>query len=353
MISGFFNQLHSYATRLLLSNMIFLYLKENMNRRTILRNSLVLGVGAMFPIHEILAKMTKPPTGFHRFKLGTLEMLVVTDGHIPFPSVQPSFAPGIDSVKVAKLLHDNFLPEKSADLGLNVLMVQSANKKILVDSGCGSLFGESSGKLMSSLKDAGVAASDITDVVLTHAHPDHIGGLLDANNNPVFANADIYLSRIESEFWLGPTPDFSKSKMHNPDLQKMVTSVAKNSLAKLKAKIHLVEDGQSILGCIKLKLAPGHTPGHALIAISSNGEELVHTGDLVHSPVIVFAHPEWGFDGDFDFTMAANTRKNVLEDLAKSRKQVFSYHLPWPGLGHVRKKEQGYEWIAEGFAMPG
>jgi glyoxylase-like metal-dependent hydrolase (beta-lactamase superfamily II) len=102
-----------------------------------------------------------------------------------------------------------------------------------------------------------------------------------------------------------------------------------------------------------MELAPGHTPGHTLVHIFSGSEELVHVADLLHSDVLLFPHPEWGFNGDTDIELATATRKQVLADLTTNHQKVFGYHLPWPGIGHIRKQGDGYEWVAETYAFPG
>jgi glyoxylase-like metal-dependent hydrolase (beta-lactamase superfamily II) len=331
--------------------------EKSMNRRTLIKHSLLLGTATLVTLNKTIAAMAQRPVkeskNYHHFKLGKLDLFVVTDGHILFPSVQPSFAPGVDSSSVNHLLKDNFLSTVHADLSMNVMVIRSGRKVILIDTGCGTLFGENCGWLNESLSKINIHPKQVTDIILTHAHPDHIGGLLTAHGDLIYTNANIYLSRIEHAFWSKPQPDLSKCKMNNETTKKLIIDTAQKTLVKAKKKIHLFDNGDTLLDCLKLKLAPGHTPGHSIINIFSDGKELVHTGDLVHSPVLVFTHPEWGFDGDTNFEEATQTRKAVLEQLTQSRQQVFSYHLPWPGLGHVREKGDGYEWIPNSFALPG
>jgi glyoxylase-like metal-dependent hydrolase (beta-lactamase superfamily II) len=327
-----------------------------MNRRTLIKHSLLMGASTLVPLNKIIAAMAlrsvKESKSYHHFKLGKLDLFVVTDGHIRFPSVQPSFVPGVDSSAVNHLLKDNFLPTDHADLSLNVLVVRSGDKVILIDTGCGTLFGENCGWLNQSLQQINIHPDEVTDIILTHAHPDHIGGLLTRQGDLSYKNANLHLSKKEYDFWIQLHPDLSKSRMNSDATKKLIIDTAHRTIAKAQKQLHLFDDGDTLLNCMKVQLASGHTPGHSIVTIFSEGQELVHTGDLVHSPVLVFAHPEWGFDGDTDFDQAAQTRKIVLEQLTKQRKHVFSYHLPWPGLGHVRRKGNGYEWIPDSFALP-
>ncbi|MFW0717467.1 hypothetical protein [Pedobacter sp. N23S346] len=179
-----------------------------------------------------------------------------------------------------------------------------------------------------------------------------MGGLTDKSGQIIFQNASIYLSRLEHDFWMSAEPNFSKSKIKDEGLKKLVVEVAKKNIAALKPRLHLLEDGDEILDCIKVQLAPGHTPGHFVSQVFSGQEKLFHIADLVHSAILVIAHPEWGFEGDTDFELAVKSRVRVLKELADSRSMVFSYHLPWPGLGHIRQNRKGFEWGQELSSLP-
>lgn len=328
-----------------------------MNRRTAIKQSALVALLGFTDIKSLFAASAtadrrKEVRAFHRFMLGKLELTIVTDGHIMMKPVQPNFAPGIPASKVEKALKDNFASVSEVDLGINILVVRSVDRLIMIDSGCGSNFGKDSGWLIQNLANAGIKATEITDVVISHAHPDHIGGLTDQDGKVVFPNASIYLSSIEHDFWMSPSPDFSKSKLQDEALKKLVVEVARKNILAIRPQLHLVNDGDEILGCIKMELAPGHTPGHCIIHVFSGTERLCHIADLVHSSVLVIEHPEWGFEGDTDFDLAVKSRKTVMKAMAASRTTIFSYHLPWPGIGHVRRKGEGFEWVQQPSALP-
>jgi glyoxylase-like metal-dependent hydrolase (beta-lactamase superfamily II) len=327
-----------------------------MHRRTAIKSSILISLSAFFSFKSLLAagraRKVYKGYGFHRFEIGTLGCTIISDGHILFKPVQPGFAPDVSADKVTGALHDNFMPEDAVDLAVNLLVIKKDTKTILIDTGCGFNFGPESGWAIKNLAAAGINAGDITDIVLTHGHPDHLGGLLDQEGKLVFPNADIFLSKVEHDFWMAGEQDFSKSKLTDQATIQLIKRVARQNITGVKAKLRLFDDHADLLDCVKCNLVPGHTPGHTVVTVYSGNQELVHIADAIHSAVLVVAHPEWGFDGDTDFQQAIGSRQKLLAELAQSRKLVFSYHLPWPGLGHVRKNKDGYEWVQQTYALP-
>ncbi|HEY5825387.1 MAG TPA: MBL fold metallo-hydrolase [Cyclobacteriaceae bacterium] len=290
-------------------------------------------------------------SGHFEFTVGQLKLLVVTDGHSLFKPIQPIFAPGISGQEVNALLQEYYQPTDGIDLALNVLVIKKDKQVILIDTGCGVNFGPQSGKLSDNLRTAGIDPAAVTDIILTHAHPDHLGGMLNSEGLSVFPNATVFISRLEYDFWTSPNPDFSKSKSDKAFAGSMV-NLATRTLKTYQSRMRYYQEGDILFDCIRMKLSAGHTPGHSLLHIFSGKEELMHIADTVHTHVLLMAHPEWGQVFDTNFDQAIDARKKVLEQIATSRSRIFSYHLPWPGLGHVRKKQMGYEWVQENFSTP-
>lgn len=290
--------------------------------------------------------------GLYTMRIGKIEAIVISDGHLCVNPVQAEFAQRIDSVKVAKTLQEHFAPVTEVDLAMNILLLKIGNRYVLIDAGAGYVFGCESGWLAANLSYAGIQPDKVTDIIITHAHPDHIGGLTDKKGNLVFPNAEIFLSREEYNFWMSPAPDFTQSTMTDKKHMKMLVDVAQKNIRSVTDKLHLFQKDEELLGCLQMIPAPGHTPGHTILRIHSGREEIYHIADVVHSEIISFEHPEWIYNSDTDYKEGIETRKKILEQLSNSGSLFFAYHLPWPGLGYVKSTTDGYEWVQKRIAMP-
>lgn len=290
---------------------------------------------------------------YHKGKVGGLDVLFLSDGSASLGPIAPLFAPAGDETAVNALLKAQFRPLNAIALGLNILVVKKAGRVILVDCGAGNGFGAGAGWLVNSLAAAGISQQQVTDIVLTHAHTDHIGGLINARNELTFRNADIHISEAEYAFWMADHQDFSKCMFPDKSALTNMASAAKKILTASHAKINRYHSDQHFFDCIKFQASPGHTPGHHLVIVYDGNEKLVHLGDLVHSDILAFEHPEWGSCGDTDLHQAVDTRRQVLTELAGSGDLAMGYHLPWPGMGRVKKTDTGFQWIPAVFAYPG
>ena len=311
--------------------------------------SMILGFGTALSAQTSVAK---GHIGLYTKDIGKIKVTVVTDGHLPVKPVQAEFAQRVDSVKVAETLKNGFSSPREVDLAMNVLLLEHGEKLILIDAGAGTVFGDGCGHLAENLSYAGISPEEITDVVLTHAHPDHIGGLTGSNGKPMYPNAEVWLSDIEYDFWTASAPDFSKSTMTDTAHMRMLVEVAQRNIEAAGNRLRLFHDGDTLLGCLQMVIAPGHTPGHSIIRIFSDNEELYHIADVVHSEILSFEHPEWIYNSDTDYSVAIETRKEVLGRMADAKTLFFAYHLPWPGLGYATREGKAFEWHPQRVSMP-
>jgi glyoxylase-like metal-dependent hydrolase (beta-lactamase superfamily II) len=330
---------------------------SNLSRRDALR---VLGLagGAAFALPNFLraAEGTAAPAaapsllggqaGFYRFKIGNIEALALHDGGFAAPADQSPFAVGEVAGSVAAGLAAALLPSDKVQVQFNVLLVRLGAELVLIDAGCGAAFGAAGGKLIGALANAGVKPEQITGIVLSHAHGDHFGGLLTAEQKPAFANAKIFVSKAEHAFWTSPNPDVSGMGVPDEGKQGAVAG-AQAMFAALKGRMELVAGGDRLMDGLELLATPGHTPGHLAVVIGSGADELLHFVDAAHHHALSFANPNWRFAYDVDGAMAAETRKKLFDRAAADKLRLFGAHMPFPALGRVKKVGAVYEFVIE------
>lgn len=316
------------------------------------RRDLVVGAAAMsaagalgVPSGAALAKApptNRPAPTFYRFKIGAIEATVVSDGILPLGEPSGSFL-GTSKAEVQKMLTDNFLPTDNVVLEQNALVLNTGDRLILIDNGMGAskMFGDTTGKLLGSLQAASIDPKDIDALVITHAHCDHCWGTVDQDGNPHFPNAQVYLSQADFDFWT----DEAKLSLKTPAyMQPFVDGVRKNLLP-VRDRIVFVKDGQEFLPGIVAMAAPGHTVGHTIYMITSQGKTMAAIGDLTHHQVLLVEKPRIEFAFDTDPKQSAETRVRILDTLAANRTPLLAYHFPWPGIGHVAKAGEGFRYF--------
>lgn len=321
----------------------------DVSRRSLLALGAGLGAGLAATTISGGALARAPKLGtqapyFHRFMLGSAEVTVVSDGPLPLGDPSGTFL-GVPKEDVRKMLTDNFLNPSNVVLEQNAPIVNFGERVVLFDTGMGSskLFGPTTGRLQKSITEAGLKPEDVDAIVCSHAHIDHIGGIVDAGGKPLFPNAQVYISQADLEFWT------DEKKLDGP-LKDFIIHARKN-LMPVRDRIVFFKDGQEFLPGVTAIAAPGHTFGHHIFMIQSDGKSFAFLGDLTHHQILLLERPRMEFAYDSDPKMAAATRVRLLDTIAANKTAVMSYHFPWPGYGHVVKAGDGFRYIAEPMIM--
>lgn len=278
---------------------------------------------------------------WYRFAVGQFECTVVSDGTLPLGDPAAPF-PDAPRDQLLGLLERRFLPRDRWDADENVLVVNTGDQLVMFDSGIGGSPG-GAGRLIENLRASGIVPEQIDALVISHAHPDHIGGLLNEHGAANFSNASIYMAESDYVFWTDEANASAPSA--SPLVQAFVASARKNLLP-LRERISFFEDGKEFLPGILAMSAPGHTVGHTIFAISSNGKTLINCADLAHHPLLMLKHPFWKLAVDTDAHAAVQSRLKYLGMLADERTRFIAYHFPFPGVGHVTRNGDGFEFIA-------
>jgi len=313
-----------------------------LDRRMLVRaGSAALGAAALAPIAPALAhapqtgKRAQP--GFYHFKLGTIEVTVVSDGTLVFPA---ETLWGDRAEGARGLLTSTFQPSSPVGLQINTILVNTGNKLVLIDAGCGvDKFQKTTGGLLGNLAAAGYAPGDIDMILLTHAHFDHLWGISDHENaSLLFPSAEFVASETEVAFWSAP----EWANRLPPALKPEVTRA---NLKLASPRLRLIKAGAEVAPGVTTIDTAGHTPGHMSVHLSSGSEELLLTADVVVNSTISFLHPEWPFEFDMDIAQATRARVDFLDRAATDKTLVGSYHLPFPGFGHVVREGSAYRWL--------
>ncbi len=319
---------------------------QNVSRRSLL--ALGAGLGATTLLGgSALARAPKLGTQspyFHRFILGDAEVTVVSDGPLPLGDPKGTFT-GVPDDELRKMLSDNFLSPTNVVLEQNSPVVNMGDKLVLFDTGMGMAkdFGPTTGRQQKSMAEAGIKPEDIDAVVFSHAHVDHIGGVVDNGGKVLFPNAQFYIAQSDFDFWT------DEARLGGP-MKDFIVHARKNLLP-VRDKLVFFKDGQEFLPGIQAMAAPGHTVGHHIFMITSAGKSFAFLGDLTHHQILLMEKPRMEFSYDTDPKQAAASRVKMLDMLAANKTPVMSYHYPWPGLGHVAKAGEGFHFYPEPMVM--
>jgi glyoxylase-like metal-dependent hydrolase (beta-lactamase superfamily II) len=281
-------------------------------------------------------------TDYYRFQLGHSECVSLCDGSVDYElESMVTNAPRSD---VVAALQANGLHTEVITTPYAYLYIEAGKHKILMDMGAGNLL-PTTGKLLDSMHSAEIRPESIDSIFITHAHGDHVGGALNEKGDPVYTGATYYICKTEWDFWF--------SDQAAKQVGDWMIDVAREKLAPLKGKTVLIGQEGEILPNVSVLFAPGHTPGHMVVSFASEGERLLYTGDTVLQPLHL-DHPDWLPKFDILPELAAASKHRIFDMAASTGSLVLGQHFPpFPNLGHVVKKEIGWEWQPIGNDRPG
>ena len=281
------------------------------------------------------------PPETHRFNVGKFEVVVVKDGARPSGNPQETFGTNQSVETVGALLEANFLPPDNFVNSFAPVLVNTGSEVILFDTGLGE-GGRANGlgRLAEGLTAAGYKREDVSIVVLTHMHGDHIGGLMEGGQ-PAFPNARYVTGQAEYDFWVDTARAGTPAENgHNAVLA---------NVQPMADKMTFIGDGGEVVSGVTGMAAFGHSPGHMIYRLESEGRELVLTADTANHFVLSLQRPDWEVRFDMDKAAAAATRARVFDMLATDKLAFLGYHMPFPAVGYVEKVDQGYRYVPKAY----
>jgi glyoxylase-like metal-dependent hydrolase (beta-lactamase superfamily II) len=298
------------------------------------RRSLLAATGATAAAYALPAYAATPYT----FRHGAFDVTVMSDGHLVLPT--HFLAPEATPEQRIALLKAAGQTGETYDSPTNITLIRSGAELILIDTGSGDRFMPTAGKLWDNLAAAGVDRKKITKVIFTHGHPDHLWGTLDELDELTLPDATFYVAAAEWNFWTG-----ENAVRGLPAERAGFVTGARRNYAAIKDRLKTFEAGDDIVNGIHAVATPGHTQGHISLALSG-GDGLIIGGDVLTHPLISFQHPEWRPVADHVPGQAVATRKMLLDRLAADRSKLIGFHLPYPGVGQVERKDGAYRFVA-------
>ena len=283
------------------------------------------------------------PAAFKRFTLGEFEVTVLSDGHRFVPGPQKIFGTNKTEEEVAALLQSNYLPVDKMQFTFAPTLVNTGTDLVLFDTGNGEGGREGGvGQTLANLKASGYTPEQVTVVVLTHLHGDHIGGLMEAGA-PAFPNARYITGQVEYDFWSSEDRIGTGAENGHKGVVSKVVPLAD--------KMSFIGDGDTVVSGITGMAAFGHTPGHMIYGLESAGRKLMLTADSANHFVLSLQRPDWEVVFDTDKAAAAATRKSIFDMIATDRLAFIGYHMPFPSVGFVEKAGEGYRFIPETYQL--
>lgn len=313
--------------------------RDTINRRSLLRGGAGLAGVAALGLRGVPVWASEPVT--HTFKHGAFEVIIVSDGYMLLPAGAP-YA-DVDPKQLEAALAAAGQTGGTERRPTNATLVRTDKDLILFDTGAGPNFLATTGKLTDNLAAVGIAPEQVTKVVFTHGHADHLWGTIDEfEGAPRFPKATHYMASDEVDLWMA-----ADAATRMPADRSSWVQAAQRNLKGIEGQLQTFKPGDEIVPGLRAIASAGHTQGHVSYEIAGSSP-LVVLGDALIHPVISFQHPEWRSNVDHEPDRAVETRKRLLDKLTTDKAVVIGYHLPFPGLGSVERKDAAYRFIVGG-----
>lgn len=310
-----------------------------MHRRDFLTSAAVAGVGTALPAAGFAAAHSGAAPAVpaaQKFAIGDMTVTALSDGYL---HIGAGALNGIDEAGYNDLMRAAFRDPATYPSAVNAFLIESGDLKIMVDAGTGGAMGDTLGQLPSNLAGAGIDPADITHLLATHLHPDHVGGAM-LDGSAVFPNAELVVSDTEQAFW---SDESAFSGM--PEMMQNFAALARGVLAGYGDRLNIVTGEAEIAPGITSMPLPGHTPGHTGFMLSSGDDALLIWADIVHVPPVQFARPDVTIGFDVNPEQAAETRAQILDRVVADRMLVAGSHMGFPGLANITADGDGYRAI--------
>lgn len=298
-----------------------------------------VGVAVSGDVHAAADQQGAMTAPVARYNVGAFEVNTLLDGAVTVGDPQKTFGMNVDPGTFSKASADNFIPADSFKAYFTPTLVNTGSELVLFDTGVGEGGRPARGNMRAALMSTGYTPEQVDVVVITHMHPDHIGGLMEGGK-PAFPNARYIIGQKEYDFWGSMDPEANG-----------VTKLMTKNVKPLAEKMTFLSDGGSVASGITAMAANGHTPGHMVYMLENGGQQLLLAADLANHYVWSLAYPAWEVRFDMDKEAAAASRSSVLGMLASDKVPFVGYHMPFPAVGYVAAQGSGFRYVPASYQL--